>query len=691
MTVGHLLLERPAATTGTPIGVDDWRFAVEAVLPTEADALWGEAIWDTDLWSELVWTDLTADVRGLEWGRGADDPAGRPRVGTATITLDNLTGEWCPWGHDAAYFGPGTLFRFVAHEPTKHWWVPQFAGVVESWLDTTDELGVEWTVTITLAETVDRLAHINNNALSAVEGSGDTAATRIVRLLAAANWPFGFHAETSPTFALQATDMALNRVTECYLTADSTDTNFYSHRSGLAFLAAVDARDNPDYQTLIESRWGTATWDVSLWSTSLDDLWPTARIASLFYGGIELHPTTAGPGRTITTDGRGPIRIVYDADSLIPANDADMVVNDVRLARAGGTEVIRQDFASMGRHGQRTFSRNDLVCSADSTVLSITEAILDRRAWNVLRVTGASFHGRMDQPEPNMPALMIVDIGDRAFVVLPAGIADPMHDMKPAVAARIAGYTHSIISLTASELNWRTAMTVDTIGPAVTALVADDPDGRITTPNHASLSITGDMSWIIRGSIRRLITPGTFARIVDHPSNFELLWWHDHPTLGDGFMNRFHGTTTQERFLGLGDFPVLDFLAENDIAVGMTYRQNVAGNYNVKVWQSVDGDDWTLLFDLGGTGTSTRAAGTDSLALRAYRAAADEVPADGAIAHFSLYNGLGAGNAPGGTLVASYDAHLDETSHTDPTGKVWTVEGTEYGWHYLPGDTPSPA
>jgi hypothetical protein len=122
-----------ATPVGVPIGIGDWRAAVEILLPQDPTSRWGIAKWGESKWNGLAWYDLTPWVRGAEWTRGTEEFGGRPEVGVATVTLDNGDRHFSPWNGVSSfqdstvttttgavlpsYLGPGTLMRIVAYSP----------------------------------------------------------------------------------------------------------------------------------------------------------------------------------------------------------------------------------------------------------------------------------------------------------------------------------------------------------------------------------------------------------------------------------------------------------------------------------------------------------------------------------------------------------------------------------------------
>ena len=241
-TTSTRLATEPTFSTarGCLVGHGDWRLVVERLNgdgSTVGACVVGSSPTGDAVVGSLEWEDLTAYVRGLEWFRGADEPNGRPRVGEILVTLDNRTGMFTPWTKFADT-RPGTVMRaglVSTADARADGWLPLWCGIVDSWspvfhgariggavLDA--ESFAEAAVEVVLVETMSTLARIDDNATGVV-GGGEAASSRFDRLLTAAAWKFGTAAHTlnlAETIALQSTDMSANRLTEMYLTADST-------------------------------------------------------------------------------------------------------------------------------------------------------------------------------------------------------------------------------------------------------------------------------------------------------------------------------------------------------------------------------------------------------------------------------------------------------------------------------------
>ena len=271
LTFADLLLQQPTGG-GSPTGQGDWNLTVEILLPNLESGLWGISTWGESDWAALQWHDITDRVRGMEWRRGSDEIYGRPRVGAVLLTLDDNDGQLSPWtSPNAQYLGPGTVLRCGLLSPTGIddpeygivRWLPQWSGIVETWSPVIATANIaDRRVEVRLNETLRDLAQIDDPALGSPVGSGETADLRMVRLLEAAAWRYGLlvEAQNQPGSPLQSTVMAQNRIAECYLTADSSDTVFRSLRDGRAGMTApeyvgVTGSADPAVQPQVLTSW----------------------------------------------------------------------------------------------------------------------------------------------------------------------------------------------------------------------------------------------------------------------------------------------------------------------------------------------------------------------------------------------------------------------------------------------------
>ncbi len=449
ITVAELCQRPPAAGRGALIGIGDWRLVVEALLPSDGPSIWGVGVWGEAQWNVFAWEDLTPWVRGLEWSRGSDEPYGRPRAGDLTITLDSTEDRWSPWNPapptgSPAYFAPGTIVRVgvrSATDPRASGWLPQITCIVDTWGQTYVGLGADRYVDVTAVETLRDLATIDDNALPGVVGGGEDAITRIERLLDAAGWKYGLRVEAQHlifapgTYTMQSTDMADNRLSECYLTADSCDAQFRTDRTGAALLT------NIEYISTV----GPA--DVTIL--------PLADFSS--NGGFPYIGFDWYSRASTSTDVQF---VAFDPDSFDAPNSDDSVINDARFARVGGTQQTFQQLASISRFGRRTLVRNDLIAELDAVAEQLAQYTTIRRALNSLRVNGLTV-STSDLGDPAGLVVLAADVQSRAYVYSPdhiaAGTAGRVY-----VDGFVAGMRHQVSARNGSSVTWQTTFGIDT-------------------------------------------------------------------------------------------------------------------------------------------------------------------------------------------------------------------------------------
>ena len=437
-------LDGGPVATGSLIGVGDWRLVVEALLPETGSALWDFARWDEDVWGELDWYDMTPYVRGMEWRRGADAYLGRPRVGSATITLDNADARWSPWNPDppagsVAYFAPGTVVRcgVVSDTDTRAGgWIPQFTIITDSWSESLFGVGADSWIDLAGFETLGWLAGIDDNALPVPVGSGEGAAQRLVRLLDAAEWPFGLVVDAEnldpvTEYPLLSTDMAANRIAECYQVADSSDVWFRSSRKGEAIA-----------ENLVNS---------TVARTS--DVWPL----------IDFGVSTPNPHVAFVPFDDDPdtvLYVTYDADSFSTATDAEHIMNDARWARAGGTQQIVEHAASIARYGRRSQPRTDLLNDNDTDVAALAALEVNARARSTIRVQAVTI-ASSDRGDDKYLATIAADIGVPCDAYPPGTVKADLGD-QPGLGGRIESMTHRITPRSAGHITWQTVFGVAT-------------------------------------------------------------------------------------------------------------------------------------------------------------------------------------------------------------------------------------
>lgn len=335
------------------------------------------ATWDTDAWDDgtLVpgsfwqgagqWVGISDRVRGLHWERGCESPLDRPRVGTATLTMDNQDGALSAWvvgGEFATQEGdpitpgdhvdgpiwirPGTLVRFgafVVGDDTT--WLPFFTGRLAAQEEAVEQFVDGW-VDLTINELTADLGGWNGE-LQSLRGGGESLAARITRLLVDADWLGDSTVDlddVGDTATFQSTALAQNRLSELYLTGDSVGMRVLCGSDGQLRVTtpqpALDA-------TLDGPRWDVDFWDDAVW---------------LWYITFSNYP-------------EGDEIPIADAK---PYSSTDRLVNTATAARAGGTELTVQDGPSKARYGvfDPGGSRDDLIVQSDTTLLAMLRRLV---------------------------------------------------------------------------------------------------------------------------------------------------------------------------------------------------------------------------------------------------------------------------------------------------------------------------
>lgn len=522
---------------GFALGLGDWRLSLEMLVPGSDAARWGTALWDVDEWpgedvgSSVRWRDLSQFVRGVSWARGATSVGTRPENGVMEVTLDNRGYRFSPWNAVSSwngtvvtdpagnivpsYFGPGTLIRLAVYSPSGQLdpvtdpdnldpsspraWVPLFAGVIASWSDAIVEGGADSFVTVVAEETLSALAQTIDPPVDPV-GAGERAVPRLSRLLDAALWRFGpiidRYVDPLPVanMGLQATEMATNRIEECYLTADSVGGVFRSDRSGLPTLynrygpgSPVGIRSGPDSAAITGlaatgALGGTAGWSANV-STTYNDANDRALeiLRGTSSGSVTPNPATTGPaqpGDRFTfspTDepdtvywfevdpassvfwaavwiGWGSNRdtvgvrhipepglvVPYVADSVTTLNDDEVILNTVTLGNKGGASVTRSVNESVELYDVRAVMNEDLVGTSEALLELLIDLELEQRALLALRLETLQIHSRHLGA---LSALIGIDVDD----ALPVQLAPLIPGYAFTVPrAQILGMTHTI-------------------------------------------------------------------------------------------------------------------------------------------------------------------------------------------------------------------------------------------------------
>jgi hypothetical protein len=303
----------------------------------------GDSIYDgfglyddaSDAFDAFAWTDVTSFVRSWSTQRGTQRELQRVEAGTGTITLNNRSGRFTPQNTSSPYYPNVLPFRPVRIRAT---WnsvtYPIFAGFVESW-PATFPSGVDQIVTLSLVDGFKwlSLATISSALSSQLSGA------RVNTVLDLVNW--------------NSTDRAIS--TGLSTVPAVTPTN----QSALDHLQSIEHAEGG---RLFMSRDGKVT----------------------FVGRYDVLTAPDFGGRTWTDDGSG----VMSYRDIALVFDDQLIVNDARMTRIGGTQQVVTSATSQTRYGIRSLVEGDIQLSTDLEVSDFANELVGKYAEPVLRVEG---------------------------------------------------------------------------------------------------------------------------------------------------------------------------------------------------------------------------------------------------------------------------------------------------------------
>ena len=271
----------------------------------------------------FVWENITESIvdDGVRINRGSTRSQGpyfRYEAGAATFRLVNQDGTFDPTNPSSIYtvagqtqLRPSLPVRIDATYQGVTY--PLFIGYVTQWDVTYPSAGTSVsTVNVACTDAVGVLAAADK-AQSPEQGSSDTVAGRIDRVLDNVGWAEdGRSLEVSATESLQSTTMSQPAWTDILLAVDSFNGYAYAERTGT----------------------------------------------------IVYRTKSSFPRRPSVRFGEDGIAI----DDLRVTSDVEQVFNVVKLGRVNSTVVAVEDSDSRALYGLRGFSRSDLLCSTDDQV-----------------------------------------------------------------------------------------------------------------------------------------------------------------------------------------------------------------------------------------------------------------------------------------------------------------------------------
>lgn len=329
------------------------------------DGVWDASVWQGDPPDEnppewggfwVDWRDVTGRVLRAESSRGRERFDERVRPGTGRFEIDNSDGLLNPISGElpnALRLRPGRAVRLSANAGDG--WVPVFTGFADRIDERYRATGFDVTTVINASDTGTLMAVDNPPALETPTPI-ETTTQRINRILDEFGWPYR-DIDTS-SVRMRASTLGQSRFEEAQRVADAEGGAFYFDGTGVAVFRNRE------------------------WAQ------------------FELKESTD------TIGGATGLPIV-DADVEW---SAAIIVNDAQYARVGG-EVIRQvNTSSQALYGVRTRRRFDLQCQDDTDVEYLAGRVVERLAYDRLRVNAVTVHPFTRSEARRALALAIGDV-----------------------------------------------------------------------------------------------------------------------------------------------------------------------------------------------------------------------------------------------------------------------------------------
>lgn len=339
--------------------------------------------------ADAVWTDISEYVRSWQVRRGAtrgDDPTLRYEPGTCTIVLNDGDRRFDPENLGGPYvLGGETQVEPMRRVRIRAVWdgvtYPIFYGFADDWQP--DYQGNAWTYTTLTATDAEKVFAANDRSGGGAVGAGEDSGARTGRILDGIGWPAGDRLISVGDTDLQSTTLSGNVLTELLLVQDTELGEVYINASG-----AVVFRNRR--AMLTEARSNTSQGEF-------------------------------GDGGFVATG-----EIPYA--NARPSTGDEGMANTITAARAGGTEQVAQDSASVTRYLVKTHGRNDLLMQTDAEALDWANTLKYQYAYPARRFAALEFN----TPAPHVeaaywPQALGREFGDRITVTRrPAGGGSPI-------------------------------------------------------------------------------------------------------------------------------------------------------------------------------------------------------------------------------------------------------------------------
>lgn len=361
-----------------------------------------------------VWFEITKDVLHVDYtyGRtsGSLSDLAQPAVGTATITLDNFSGDYDPANPNGAYAdGAGgtrllpmrqVQIRAEWHGTTYYLW----RGYIE---DLTPDFGMSPSATMTCIDVLGVFALTTLPKLGSPAFAYDTTGVRVARILATISWPLSLMGVDAGSTQMSATDYGDTALALCQAAATAD--------GGMMFA-------------------DTRTGAVIFWGRHL----------------MYSNPRSVTAQATFSDAVMAPAAIEYD--TLRVSYGASTIANSVTVTRTGGTPQTATDATSQGLYFQRALpgAPSNLQMAYDADALSLAQWLLAQYKDPDLRISDIT----ADVMTQNMwEEVLGLQLWDRIRVVR-SYTSDYTYDKQLVVQ----GITHTIVPFQ----SWQIKLTTTT-------------------------------------------------------------------------------------------------------------------------------------------------------------------------------------------------------------------------------------
>lgn len=347
---------------------------------------WDVSSWDTGaLWSDVEPTWVRLDgwtVERVQIDRGRKAANRRHPAGTATVELvwRSAAGVWSFRPTSPVALGqeirvrvqPYALAGGVLADP-----LPLYRGAIrklaDKWQPASPEHPATFRISCQLTDRMADLGAVNLPEMGAAVGLDDLTSERLARILGLAGisdfylrGPFGGALPAGAVHHASST-FARNLLDEAQVAVESETGDLYVDRDG--FLAFRERRGTGSYAREDEAR--------LLWAND------------------------------------GSSDAIAPSGDFGTGQDLDDVVNQISMARAGGTAYTALDADSQLRYGLRTYQRFDLTCRYDADVEYAADFWLADLSARTQRVEQINREIDPNMADDRLLELLDIEVGDR--------------------------------------------------------------------------------------------------------------------------------------------------------------------------------------------------------------------------------------------------------------------------------------